>query len=59
MTRVQNAVATKKRHKKVLKKAKGYFGNKSRLYRYAKEAATMATTGPLVAKRMTFSHPDR
>ncbi len=42
MTRVRNAVATKKRRKKVLKKAKGYFGNKSRLFRYAKDAVERA-----------------
>lgn len=38
MPRVTNAVATKKRRKKVLKATRGYFGNKSRLFRYAKEA---------------------
>ena len=42
MPRVRNAVATKKRRKKVLKKAKGYFGNKSRLFRYAKDAVERA-----------------
>ena len=44
MPRVRNAVATKKRRKKVLKKAKGYFGNKSRLFRYAKDAVDRAET---------------
>lgn len=38
MPRVTNAVATKKRRKKVLKATRGYFGNKSRLFKYAKEA---------------------
>ena len=37
MTRVKNSVATKARHKKVLKAAKGYFGSKHRLYKTAKE----------------------
>ena len=37
MTRVKNSVVTKKRHKKVLKAAKGYFGSKHRLYKTAKE----------------------
>ena len=37
MTRVKNGVTTKKRHKKVLKAAKGYFGSKHRLYKTAKE----------------------
>ncbi|MFA5257496.1 MAG: 50S ribosomal protein L20 [Opitutales bacterium] len=37
MPKAQNIQATRKRHKKILKRAKGYFGNKSRLYRYAKD----------------------
>ncbi len=38
MPRARNVPATLKRRKKVLKKARGYFGNKSRLFRYAKDA---------------------
>ncbi len=38
MARVKGAMATRKRRKKVLKLAKGYFGGKSRLFRTAKEA---------------------
>ena len=38
MPRARNVPATRKRRKKVLKKARGYFGNKSRLFRYAKDA---------------------
>lgn len=38
MPRVTNAVATKRRRRKVLKSTRGYFGNKSRLFRYAKDA---------------------
>ena len=37
MARVTNSPASRKRRKKVLKYAKGYFGNKSKLFRYAKE----------------------
>jgi large subunit ribosomal protein L20 len=36
MSKAQNIQATRRRHKKVLRLAKGYFGNASRLYRYAK-----------------------
>jgi large subunit ribosomal protein L20 len=36
MSKVQNIQATRRRHKKILRRAKGYFGNSSRLYRYAK-----------------------
>ena len=42
MARATNSPASRKRHKKVLKYAKGYFGNKSRLFRYAKEAVQHA-----------------
>jgi len=37
MARVKRGVAAKKRHKKVLDKAKGYYGNKSRSFRAANE----------------------
>ena len=42
MARATNSPASRKRHKKVLKYAKGYFGNKSKLFRYAKEAVQYA-----------------
>lgn len=38
MARVKGAMATRKRRKKVLKLAKGYFGGKSRLFKTAKQA---------------------
>ena len=37
MTRVKNSVATRARRKKVLKRAKGYFGSKHRLFKTAQE----------------------
>jgi len=37
MARVKRGVAAKRRHKKVLEQAKGYYGNKSRSYRAANE----------------------
>ena len=42
MPRVTNSPASRKRRKKVLKYAKGYFGSKSKLFRYAKEAVQHA-----------------
>src|SRR5258708_3872126 len=42
MPRATNSPASRKRRKKVLKYAKGYFGNKSKLSRYAKEAVQHA-----------------
>ena len=37
MARVKTGYTTKQRHKKILKRAKGYFGSKHRLYKTAKE----------------------
>ena len=37
MTRVKNSVETRARRKKVLKRAKGYFGSKHRLFKTAQE----------------------
>ncbi len=37
MARVKRGVAAKQRHKKVLKQAKGYYGNKSRSFKAANE----------------------
>lgn len=42
MPRVTNAPASRRRRKRVLKQASGYFGNKSRLYRYATDAVDHA-----------------
>lgn len=38
MARVKRAVNAKKRHKSILKQAKGYFGAKSKLFRPANQA---------------------
>ena len=38
MARVKSGVTARKRHKKILKQAKGYYGAKSKLYRPAKQA---------------------
>jgi large subunit ribosomal protein L20 len=50
MPRATNSPAYRKRRKKMLKQAKGYFGNKSRLYKYAKEA---------VAHALKYAYRDR
>lgn len=50
MTRVTSAVQRKKRHKKVLKEAKGYYGARSRVYRSAREA---------VERAMLYNYRDR
>ncbi len=50
MTKVKWVVKAKKRRKKVLKRAKGQYGARSRLYRIAKES---------VQKGMYYSYRDR
>lgn len=42
MPRVKRGVTAHRRHKKVLKLAKGYYGARSRVYRVAKQAVTKA-----------------
>ena len=42
MARVKRGVQAKARHKKVLKKAKGYYGARSRVFRVAKQAVIKA-----------------
>jgi large subunit ribosomal protein L20 len=42
MSRVKRGVTARARHKKVLKKAKGYYGARSKVYRVAKQAVTKA-----------------
>ena len=44
MPRATNAPASRKRRKRILKKAKGFYGARSRLYRYAKDAIFKAQT---------------
>jgi len=42
MPRVKRGVTARKRHQKVLKQAKGYYGARSRVYRVAKQAVIKA-----------------
>ncbi len=42
MARVKRGVQARAKHKKVLKKAKGYYGARSRVYRVANQAVTKA-----------------
>ena len=50
MARVKGAMATRKRHKKILKLAKGYRGAKSKLFRTANQA---------VMKSLSYAYRDR
>ena len=42
MARVKRGVAARRRHKKILKLAKGYYGARSRVFRVAKQAVIKA-----------------
>ena len=42
MPRVKRGVVARRRHKKVMKQAKGYYGARSRVYRVAKQAVIKA-----------------
>ncbi|MCS2610522.1 50S ribosomal protein L20 [Halomonas dongshanensis] len=42
MTRVKRGVVARRRHKKVMKQAKGYYGARSRVFRVAKQAVIKA-----------------
>ena len=42
MARIKRGVATHKRHKKIMKLAKGYYGNRSRTFRVANQAVMRA-----------------
>jgi len=42
MPRVKRGVVANRRHKKILKQAKGYYGARSRIFRVAKQAVTKA-----------------
>ena len=42
MARVKRGVVARRRHKKILKQAKGYYGARSRVFRVAKQAVSKA-----------------
>lgn len=50
MARVKGGFVTRRKHKKVLKLAKGYFGSKHRIFKTAKEQ---------VMKSMVYAYRDR
>jgi large subunit ribosomal protein L20 len=51
MARVKGALSTRKRHKRVLKLAKGYRGAKSKLFRTAKEAVMKSLTYAYIGRK--------
>ncbi|HHT50597.1 MAG TPA: 50S ribosomal protein L20 [Eubacteriaceae bacterium] len=52
MARVKGALNAKKKHKKILNLAKGYYGAKSKLYRPANEAVMRALRSAYVGRKL-------
>lgn len=52
MARVKGAMMTRKRRKKILKLAKGYFGAKSKLFRTANQAVMKSLTYAYVGRKL-------
>ena len=52
MARIKGAVTTRKRRKKILKLAKGYFGAKSKLFKTAKEAVMKSGNYAYIGRRL-------
>ncbi len=52
MARIKGALATRKRRKKVLKLAKGYYGSKSKLFKTAKEAVMKSGQYAYIGRRL-------
>ena len=51
MARIKGAMHTRKRHKKILKLAKGYRGGRSRLFRTANEAVMKAMSNAYIGRK--------
>ena len=52
MARIKGAIMTRKRRKKTLKLAKGYFGAKSKLFKTAKEAVMKSGNYAYIGRRL-------
>jgi large subunit ribosomal protein L20 len=52
MARVKGAVNARKKHKKILKLAKGYYGRKSKIYRPANEAVMRALRSSYTGRKL-------
>ena len=52
MARVKTAIITRKKHKKVLKMAKGYYGAKSTRFRMAKQAVMKSLQYAYVGRKL-------
>ena len=53
MARIKGGVNSKKKHKRVLKLARGYFGSRSKQYRAAKQAVMRAMAAAFSGRKQT------
>jgi len=53
MARIKGGVNSKKKHKRVLKLARGYFGSRSKQYRAAKQAVMRAMAAAFAGRKQT------
>ncbi len=56
MARVKRGVVARRRHKKILNQAKGYYGARSRVYRVAKQAVIKPVSMPTVTVATVSVH---
>ena len=52
MTRIKRGVVTKKRHKRLLKKAKGFWGQRKNVFKRAKETLIRAMAFAFVGRKL-------
>lgn len=52
MARVKRAINSRKKHKKILKLAKGYYGGKSKLFKTANESVIRALRNAYVGRKL-------
>ena len=51
MARVKTGIITRKKHKKILKRAKGYYGAKSKLFKVANQAIMKSMTYAFIGRK--------
>ena len=59
MARVKTALITRKKHKKILKRAKGYYGAKHYRFRMAKQAVMKSGQYAYVGRKDRKNHSSR
>lgn len=52
MARIKRAVNAKKKHRKILKMAKGYYGQKSKIFKMANQSVNRALASAFVGRKL-------